>query len=99
MTKIYQGGDTYHLHMISGKVFDVTEDEFNEIAEDSPIVEDMREDVRVAKEDYNSAKNYAGETTAEIDELESYLTTEREDVDLDEVLRLVKNIRDTVERI
>lgn len=37
MTKIYLGGDTYHLHMISGKVLDVTTDEFNEIAEECPL--------------------------------------------------------------
>lgn len=99
MTKIYQGGDTYHLHMISGKVLDVTTDEINEIAEESPIVEDMREDVRVAKEDYDRARGYAGDACGEIDELESYLMSEREDVDLDEVLRLVQSIKGTVERI
>jgi len=99
MTKIYQGGDTYHLHMISGKVFDVTADEFNEIAEESPLIEDIREELAEAKNEYDRARGYAGDVCGEIDELESYLTNEREDVDLDEVLRLVQSIKGTVERI
>lgn len=99
MTKIYQGGDTYHLHMISGKVLDVTTDEFNEIAEESPIVEDLREDVRVAKEDYDAAEKQAKDIISQLDELESYITSEREDVDLDELVRLIREIRELAEDI
>jgi hypothetical protein len=99
MTKIYQGGDTYHLHMLSGKVLDVTTDEINEIAEESPIVEDLREEVAEAKNEYNRARGYASDACGEIDELESYLMSSLSDMDLDEVLRLVQSIKSTVERI
>jgi len=99
MTKIYEGGDTYHLHSVSGKVLDVTTDEINEIAEESPIARDLREEVAEAKNEYNRARGYANDACGEIDELESYLMSEREDVDLDEILRLVQGIKGTVERI
>lgn len=99
MTKIYNGGNTWHLIRISGEVLDLTDDEINEIAEESPLVERVREERDYAKNEYARALGHAGDACSEIDELYSYITSEREDVNLDEVLRLAHMIKCTVERI
>ena len=40
MTKIYEGSGIYTVHLSSGKTIELTEDEINEISENSQIVED-----------------------------------------------------------
>lgn len=98
MTKVYQGGDTYHLHMISGKVFDVTAEEFNEIAEESPVVEDLREELAEVKNELNEAKEVATNIGHYLEDIQKTLEDNEEDM-ADEISRLILEARRELEEI
>lgn len=65
----------------------------------SPIVEDLKEERDEHKSTYEAAENQAKDIISQLDELESYITSERDDVDLDELVRLFHEIRELAEDI
>ncbi len=46
MTKLYEGGGIYTLHLTSGKTLELTDDEINEIASDAGVVEELQEEMQ-----------------------------------------------------
>jgi hypothetical protein len=75
------------------------EDALSEVVEELLECKERNEELADAKNEYAEARGYVGDSLTEIAELESYITNEREDADPDEVLRLVKSIRDPLNRI
>jgi hypothetical protein len=75
------------------------EDALSEVVDELIEVKERNEELADAKNEYAEARRYVGDSLTEIAELESYITNEREDADPDEVLRLVKSIKDPLNRI
>ena len=45
MTKVYAGGGEYEIYLDSGKSFNLTQDEYNDIVNDSDTIEELRVDI------------------------------------------------------
>lgn len=51
MTKIYHGNGIYELHFCTGKKIELTEEEINDLVEDSDIVEELQEELNDSKKE------------------------------------------------
>jgi len=71
MTKMYEGGGIYTLHLTSGKTLELTEDELKEIAEESPAYQELQEEYDTDM--YNSIIKDIEDALSELDSLGKYI--------------------------
>ncbi len=65
MTKLYEGGGIYTVHLASGKTLELTDDEINEIASDAGVVEKSQDGLQ----DHINTANMYEKTITKIKDL------------------------------
>lgn len=71
MTKLYEGGGIYTVHLARGKTLELTEDEINEIAADAGVVGELEEEMQ----DHINTANMYEKTITKIKDLMDELDT------------------------
>jgi len=66
LNKLYLGNDTYEIYLRSGKTIEITVSEWEELTESSPLVEDLKEDL---KEEIEDLKEEIEDLKEEIEDL------------------------------
>lgn len=80
MTKIYIANNTHEVYLSSGKTMVLTEEEMGEIAEDSPLVSNLEEEIARLKRELSRIQDITSGGLTELGKLEEVLIVEDFDI-------------------